>query len=97
MKLQDFLNKIRQLKLNKFTITAAVFLVWVSFFDRHNFFNQYKLSSIIHDLKYEKEDLLAKIEKAKKDKIDLDENVEKYAREKYHMLKDKEEVYIIKK
>jgi hypothetical protein len=96
MKLQQLLKKLN-FKFNKFTIVGIVFLVWISLFDRHNFINQIKLKNIINELEDEKADLEQKIVEAKQDKIDMDLNKEKFAREKYHMHKDNEEVYIIKK
>ena len=74
-----------------------MFKIWFSFFDRHNFINQWKLAKVINELEVEKADLDQKIVEAKQDKIDMELNKEKFAREKYHMHKDNEEVYIIKK
>ncbi len=92
--LHQLLSKI---EFNKFVFIGIVFLIWVSFFDKHNFINQSKLSNVISELEAEKIELEEKIKEAKNDKISLEVNKEKYAREKFHMHKENEEVYIIKK
>ncbi len=83
--------------VNKFTIVTFVFAVWVGVFDTHSFWDSFQLSRTISRLENEKIELRKNIEIAKADKIDLENNKEKFAREKYFMHKDNEEVFIIER
>ncbi|MBK8699515.1 MAG: septum formation initiator family protein [Saprospiraceae bacterium] len=83
--------------VNKFTLVSFVFLVWVGLFDTHSFWESYQLRRTISRLEREKLDLKENIEIAKADKKDLENNKEKFAREKYYMHKDDEEVFIIER
>lgn len=94
-KVVDFFKS--KMKLNRFVIAGVAFLVWMTFFDKGRWPVQLKLNSVASDLQQECEDYKVKIEKAKSDKIDLENNLEKYAREKYYMHKPGEQVYIIEK
>lgn len=94
-KLVGYLKGIRL--MNPFLLTAVAFLVWMTFFDKGRWPVQMKLSSVVNDLEQECVDYKNKIEQAKSDKIDLENNLEKYAREKYYMHKPGEQVYIIEK
>ena len=80
--------------INKFVITGFAFFIWMIFFDKNKWINQYQLSQSIYRLEKEKKNLAGLIQDAKKDKMDLDLNKEKYAREKYYMHKDNEDVFI---
>ena len=82
---------------NKYLIAALLFLSWIIFFDNNNLVNQYKLAKTVQKLENEKFDYLAKLELAKEEKTILDQNKERYAREKYYMHKDNEAVYIIER
>jgi len=73
------------------------FVGWLTFVDRHNIWTQIKLQQQLEKLKadrifYEKE-----IKVVKADKKDLEQNTEKFARERYHMKKANEDVFIIVK
>lgn len=83
---------------NKFTITAVAFIVWISFFDKNDFLSQYKLQSEVKTLEQEKNYYLQEIKNIKDDTKDLQtnpDNLEKFAREKYLMKKDNEDVFVI--
>lgn len=85
---------------NFFFLTGAGFLIWMLFFDANDFFYQWQTRSKLKDLEKEKEYYLNKIEEVKKDTTELgsDTNLlEKFAREKYLMKKDDEDLYILEK
>ncbi len=67
------------------------------FIDTNSFLFHKELNSEINDLKEQKKKLKIEIEKDKKIIEDLKniDNYEAYAREKYYMKKDSEEIYII--
>jgi cell division protein FtsB len=67
------------------------------FFDTNSFLFHKELNVEINDLKEQKKKLKIEIEKDKKFIEDLNniDNYEAYAREKFFMKKDNEEIYII--
>lgn len=86
-----------QLKYKRYLLVGVAFVVWMTFFDKGRWPVQLKLSSVSQGLQDEMVDYEEKIIQAEKDKIDLENNLEKYAREKYYMHKPGEKVYIIDK
>ncbi len=88
-------EKIQQ---HKFKIITLVFLVWMTFFDKNNFIDQYHLRAQYQSIVDERDYYVTQIEQAKKEREQLFTNsdaLEKFAREKYHMKKDDEEVFIM--
>ncbi|MBK9150414.1 MAG: hypothetical protein IPM26_05195 [Saprospiraceae bacterium] len=90
----DFLG-ISPRWINKYTLVSAFFLVWILFLDKHNFFAYRKLQTTIYEMEQEKLDLDKQIQQALLDKKDLEENQEKFAREKHLMHKPDEEIILI--
>lgn len=83
---------------NKYIITIIAFIIWMLFFDHNDFIYQYKLGSELSDLKEEKSFYLEKIEEIKdiNEEVFADkESLEKFAREKYLMKKDNEDIFLI--
>jgi cell division protein FtsB len=89
---------IRKIFLNKYFYTGLAFLIWMTFFDQDNFIGQFHLSRTLNDLRSKKEYYLQEIAKNEK-KIKLLETdsayLERFAREKYYMKKDNEDVFVI--
>jgi len=83
--------------LNKYVLTTIVFLLWITIIDRNSIPVNVKLSRAISKLEKSKADYEQKIIEAREIKKDLEENREKYAREKYFMHKEGEDVIIIEK
>lgn len=78
-------------------IIGAFFVVWMLFFDNNSYVNQSRLSETIDQLEKDKKYYQQEI---KKDSIALEElsnpkGLEKFAREKYHMKKENEEIFLI--
>lgn len=83
---------------HKYKILILAFLVWMTFFDKNSFIDQYRLRKEYQKIKDEQEYYITQIEQAKKERDQLftnEEALEKFAREKYHMKKDNEEVFVI--
>jgi cell division protein FtsB len=77
------------------TITALI--VWLLFFDKNDVFTQYDLNKKCRKLDKEKEYYIAEIENNKSNLTELRTNkksLETFAREKYLMKKDNEDVYV---
>ena len=81
--------------INKYTIVTILFIVWVTFFDKHNIFAYQKLKGTITKMEQEKESLNEEIVQALKDKEDLNHNHEKFAKEKHLMHMPGEEIILI--
>jgi len=92
------LKKIVNVLKNKYFIVSVAFLVWLVFFDQNNIISQIKLSRKLKQLKQQKEYYENEIRANEKATLELTsdtEQLEKYAREKYLMKKDNEDLYII--
>ncbi len=73
----------------------VVFFFILIFLDRHNLLTQFKLNKSLRRLEDDKVYFEKKIEEAKLDRQNVENNKEQFAREKYHMHKTNEEVFII--
>lgn len=83
---------------NRYTWAALAFLVWLVFFDRYNMINRFKTKSELNNLKDQKEYFQKEIEKDLQSILELTTDtasLEKFAREKYMMKKDNEDVFLI--
>jgi cell division protein DivIC len=76
-------------------------IIWIGFFDRYNLIRRlFKDGMEYRELKTEKDYYTKKIEDVKKEKEELfsnNEKLEKFAREKYYMKKDNEDVFVVEK
>ncbi len=83
---------------NKYLITGSVFLVWMLFFDRNDLASQLHYRDDVNKLKGEKEFYIKEIAQVEKDLTELttdQQKLEKFAREKYLMKKDNEDVFVV--
>ncbi|MDQ3049796.1 MAG: cell division protein FtsL [Bacteroidota bacterium] len=83
---------------DKYVLSIIVFLVWMTFFDRNDFISQYSYKQELNKLEVDKQYYLAQVEENKVSIYELmsdPANLEKFAREKYHMKKDDEDVFLI--
>lgn len=88
----------QQVVKHRFIITFGVFVLWMLFFDQNNMMEQYKLRSQLNDLQDEKEYYQKEMQKAQQEYDELftnQESLEKFAREKYLMKKDNEDIFVI--
>jgi len=82
--------------INKYTLTIALFTVWLTFFDQYNLFSQLDLSGSVNKLEEEKAEYERLLDVALIEQKDLNDNIEKYGREKFLFHKDNEEIILIK-
>jgi len=82
---------------NAFILISVVFAIWMLFFDTNSLLTHVELNRDIDDLEDEKEYYKREIGKDKKEieTLSSDKGLEKFAREKYYMKRDNEEIYII--
>ena len=92
---QQFLQQIPAPMRNKYYIILVLFFGWMIFFDRHDLLTQFRLQKAVNKMQEDKAMYLEEIEQAKQDRLDLEVNKEKFAREQYFMKKRNEDVFII--
>lgn len=80
--------------LNKYSVSAGLFVVWMLFFDKHNFFTQWNLRSAVNDLETSIEEYRGQLAETEAAHKDLMNNKEKFAREKYLMHRPDEDVFL---
>ncbi len=83
---------------NKYLLTASVFVIWITFFDQNDLISQRHLQNIINDMEAKKEHYKVEVENVKREKEALfsdQATLERFAREKYMMKKDNEDIFVI--
>jgi cell division protein DivIC len=98
MKASDMLDKIPSFLKNKYLLTGLAFFIWLAFFDRNNLVSQFRTFNVLKDLKTEKKFYIdqAITDSAALHDLNTDTaSMERYAREKYMMKRDSEDIYII--
>ncbi len=92
------MKKVIPFILNKYSLTTVFFIVWMLFFDQRDIFYVLEQKQKLKELEIKKKYYQQEIEKTKKDLTDLQYNsaaIEKFAREKYLMKKDGEDIYVL--
>ena len=77
---------------------ASFFVVWMLFFAKNDFITQFKLTSQLNDMREQRDfykDRTIIVEQERKELLEDDALLEKFAREKYWMKKESEDIYII--
>ncbi len=80
--------------LTKYTVSAGLFVIWMLFFDKHNFFTQWSLRRSVNHLEISIEKYKKQLAEAESAHEDLMNNKEKFAREKYLMHKPDEDIFL---
>lgn len=92
------MNRLFSLLQNKYFLVTAVFTAWMLFFDRNDLMSQYEYRSEVNKLEEEKEFYIKETAQVKEDLEELTTNkerLEKFAREKYLMKKENEDIFVI--
>ncbi len=93
------MKHIRLILTNKYLLTGIAFAVWMLFFDRNNIALQIQKMQELNKLEKSEELLSRQILETREELDQLKNNpatLERYAREKYLMKKENEDLYIIK-
>lgn len=82
---------------NKYFIVSAFFIAWMVFLDNYSYLDHRVLNQEIEELEDNKQYYQDEIDKDKKSikKLKNPAEIERYAREKYYMKKENEDIYII--
>ena len=94
----SFIEKIPHILRNKYVLTIIIFVVWVVLLDSNNLITRYRDMKEMHKLEIDKEYYMKRFEEDKRKLHELktdNRNLEKFAREQYHMKKPDEDLYII--
>lgn len=92
------LKKLPPIFRNFYFVGGLSFLVWMTFLDSNDLITRIRMASKLNELESEKEFYQEKIVEVTKDRTELmtdKELLEKFAREKYLMKKDNEDVFVI--
>jgi cell division protein FtsL len=82
----------------RYYILFGFFAIWMSFFDMNNLFFRYRIAnevSVLEDNIEEHKQAIAELDQQKKYLFGNDRNLQRFAREKYLMKKDNEDVFVI--
>jgi cell division protein DivIC len=92
------LKKLPKAFRNFYIVAIAIFLTWMLLLDSNNLIARYQLSAKLSSLENEKEYYEEKIKEVQKDHDELfgdRESIEKFAREKYLMKKESEDIFVV--
>ncbi len=93
-----FLSYLPALLKNKYFISCLAFIAWITFFDAKDLLTQAQRRQELNELEVSKEHYTNQISAVRKELNQLQSNpatLEKYAREKYHMKRDNEDLFLI--
>ncbi|MFK5878519.1 MAG: septum formation initiator family protein [Flavobacteriaceae bacterium] len=90
-------NKTVRFFSNRYVLIFIVFIIWMTFGDENSFLLDRKFNKEIDKLETDKNFYQTEInaDKKKIEKLEDPEQLDKYAREKYNMKKENEDIYII--
>ncbi len=80
---------------NKYFLVVAAFFFFMTFIDRHDLLTQFRLQRTVDKLEQERDFYQEKIQEAQEERLDMEVNQERFARETYFMQKSDEDVFII--
>ena len=83
---------------NYYIVTSVFFVVWMLFFDKNDFITQIKLKSQLSEMREQRDfykERTGVVEQERKELLEDASLLEKFAREKYWMKKESEDIYII--
>ncbi len=92
------LKRLPPIFRNFYVVGIVFFLVWMTFLDQNDFVSRFRLTTKLQSLENEKEYYDARIKDVETDREHLfgdKESLEKFAREKYLMKKETEDIYVV--
>ena len=92
--------KLPKLLKNKYAWSLLAFVVWLTFIDQNNLITQIQYRMELAKLEDEQRFYQQEIKKVREDLNELESNpksLEKFAREKYFMKKENEELFVLVK
>ena len=82
---------------NRFVIVIVFFIIWMLFLDNTSYIDHRILNKELDELEVNKKYYQDEIKRDQEDikRLKNSDQIEKYAREKYYMKRDSEDIYII--
>ena len=93
--LAAYWNRLPAYLRNRYFVTLLLFLGLMLFVDRHDVGTQFRLHSTVNRLEEDLERYDRLTAEAEAEKLDMEMNRERFARENYYMQQDDEDVFII--
>jgi cell division protein DivIC len=93
-----FIEKIPAIFRNRYLLTIVIFLIWLFFLDSNNLISRFEEMRELNKLKTDREYYIQHIatDKQKLHELKTDNHdLEKFAREQYHMKRPDEDLYIV--
>jgi cell division protein FtsB len=84
---------------NKYVMTFIMFFVWMLFFDKNDLLTQISQRNKLYQMNQDKNYFIEEIKRNQAIMHDLATNpeaLEKFAREKYHMKKSDEDIFVVR-
>jgi cell division protein DivIC len=97
-KIKSAYSKVPSFLKTKYALVIYLFLIWMTFFDYYNVFTRFQIYGELKEARNKKAYYKKEIQKVKTDLKELftdEESLEKFAREKYYMKKENEDVILI--
>ena len=94
---KPLVNKLPSGFKNRVFIILAIFLIWMLLFDKASVYTQYKLVRTVNKLQNDKIYYQNQIKEVEAQRQDMESNTEKFARERYFMKANDEDVFVIDK
>jgi hypothetical protein len=91
----EFWNSIPPYLRNRYVLTLVLFTLLMVFVDRHDVGTQFRLHTTVNRLEADLERYDQLTADAEAEKLDMEQNRERFARENYYMQQDDEDVFII--
>jgi cell division protein FtsB len=91
-------RKLPPIFKNFYFIVGVIFIIWMLFIDSNDLYSQFKKRGKLRELEQQKAYYIQMIKEVEKDREELlsnNELLEKFAREKYLMKKESEDLYIL--
>lgn len=92
------MKRILNVIKNKYVIISVAFFVWILVFDKNNILSQIELAKKLNQIKADRTYYVKQIKADSietKELLTNPENLEKFAREKYLMKRDSEDIFLI--
>jgi len=83
---------------NFYFIVGVIFIIWMLFIDSNDLYSQFKKRAKLRELEQQKAyytQMIKEVEKDREELLSNNELLEKFAREKYLMKKESEDLYIL--
>ncbi len=93
-----FIRRIPPVLRNKFLLASVFFAVWMLFFDKNDVFSLLQRRRDLAEIEESKAYFAQKIAENKKFSMDIQSDaaaIEKFARERYHMKRENEDLFLI--